>query len=221
MLGNNPKTVTARPSATSRTPVALKPCPMINNNPISLIDSSASRSHSRRVHRQSAMLQHRSQRLEMLCVERTHPVLRSAGQSVRARLLSLHCWQVLAPRASATKPEGTRLVGANDTAHPPLAASGPYLPSLSLATLARHHLRQEPYAGNPLVRIRAGGGQQWPSLPRHTPSRCQRHRAFRALRVNRQDAIKDVKGTRTAQRQIQISGSYTRARISKVQEARQ
>ena len=27
-------------------------------------------------------------------------------------------------------------------------------------------LRQEPYAVIPLVRIRAGGGQQWPSLPR-------------------------------------------------------
>ena len=37
----------------------------------------------------------------------------------------------------ATKPEGTRLVGTNDTADPPLAASGPYLPSVSLATLAR------------------------------------------------------------------------------------
>jgi len=32
----------------------------------------------------------------------------------------------------------------------------PYLPSLSFAPSARHHLRQEPYAGNPLVRIRAG-----------------------------------------------------------------
>ena len=29
-----------------------------------------------------------------------------------------------------------------------------------------HHPRQEPYAVIPLVRICAGGGQQWPSLPR-------------------------------------------------------
>ena len=28
------------------------------------------------------------------------------------------------------------------------------------------YLREEPYAGNPHVRICAGGGQQWPSLPR-------------------------------------------------------
>src|SRR5579884_634408 len=118
---------------------------------------------------------HECQRLEMLCVERTHPVLRSAGQSVRPRLLSLHRGQVLAPRASATKPEGTRLVGTNDTAHPPLAASSPYLPSSSFATLVRHHLRQEPCAGNPLARIRAGGTEQSVSLPRHTPSPCRRH----------------------------------------------
>ncbi len=30
----------------------------------------------------------------------------------------------------------------------------------------RHDLRQEPYAVTPHVRICAGGGQQWPSLPR-------------------------------------------------------
>ena len=35
---------------------------------------------------------------------------------------------------------------------------------------ASHHLRQEPYAVTPLVRICAGGGQQWPSLPR--PVEC-------------------------------------------------
>src|SRR5438067_6305635 len=31
---------------------------------------------------------------------------------------------------------------------------------------SRHDLRQEPYAVNLHVRICAGGGQQWPSLPR-------------------------------------------------------
>jgi len=64
------------------------------------------------------------------------------------------------------EPERSRSVGTNATAHPPLAASGPYLPSLSFAPSARHHLRQEPYAGNPLVRIRAGGTEQSVSLPR-------------------------------------------------------
>ena len=34
----------------------------------------------------------------------------------------------------------------------------------------RHDLRQEPDAVTPLVRICAGGGQQWPSLPRPTPN---------------------------------------------------
>jgi len=38
-------------------------------------------------------------------------------------------------------------VGANETAHRPLAASGPHLPSLSFAPCTRHDLRQEPYAG--------------------------------------------------------------------------
>jgi len=57
-------------------------------------------------------------------------------------------------------------LGANETADRLLATSGPHPPSLSLAAFARHDLRQEPCAGNPLARIRAGGGQQWPSLPR-------------------------------------------------------
>ena len=43
---------------------------------------------------------------------------------------------------------------------------GPYLPSLSLAPSARHHLRQEPDAGNPPVRICAGGTAKAVSLPR-------------------------------------------------------
>ena len=46
-------------------------------------------------------------------------------------------------------------------------ASGTYLSSLSLAPFARYYLRQEPYGGNPLVRIRAGGTEQSVSLPRH------------------------------------------------------
>ena len=63
-------------------------------------------------------------------------------------------------------------MGAYATAHPPLASSGPYLPSLSLAPSARHHLRQEPDAGNPPVRICAGGTEKSVSLPRQPYSRC-------------------------------------------------
>ncbi len=45
----------------------------------------------------------------------------------------------------------------DETTHQLLAPSGPNLPSLSVVSRERHYLRQEPGAGNPLVRIRAGG----------------------------------------------------------------
>src|SRR5580658_9805063 len=99
-----------------------------------------------------------------------HPLLRSAGQPVRSGPLSLHGQSPLATRARTAEPEGTRPVGAYATTHPPMASSGPYLPSLSLAPSARHHLRQEPDAGNPPVRICAGGTEKSVSLPRrNTP----------------------------------------------------
>ena len=99
---------------------------------------------------------------------RAHPILRSTGESICAGSLSFHREQPLAPRLATPESERSRAVGTNATTHPPLAASGPYLPSLSFAPSARHYLRQEPYAGNPLVRIRAGGTEQSVSLPRHT-----------------------------------------------------
>ena len=104
---------------------------------------------------------------------RAYPILWSAGQPVRPGPLSFHRKQPLASNAVQTKPAWSRSVGANEPAHPPLAASGPYLPSLSLAPSARHYLRQEPYAGNPPVRIRAGGTEQSVSLPRHKFFRCK------------------------------------------------
>ena len=58
-------------------------------------------------------------------------------------------------------------VGTNGTAHPAQAATGPYLPPLSLAPSARQYLRQEPYAGNLLLRICAGGTEQSVFLARH------------------------------------------------------
>jgi hypothetical protein len=109
---------------------------------------------------------------------RAYPILRSTGQPVRSGSLSFHREQPLAPRPQTTEPERSPSLGTNATAHPPLAASGPYLPSLSLAPSARHDLRQEPYAGNSLVRIRAGGTEQSVSLPRHPYTRCRRQRAF-------------------------------------------
>ena len=84
----------------------------------------------------------------------------------------------LASHSLTAKPEGSRSVGANATAHPPLAASGPYLPSLSFAPSARHYLRQEPDAGNPPVRICAGGTEQSVSLPRPHFFRCEAPRSY-------------------------------------------
>ena len=113
----------------------------------------------------------------MQSVVGAYPLLRSVGQPVRSGPLPLHGQSPLAPCFRTTEPEGTRPVGAYATAHPPLAASGPYLSSLSLAPSARHHLRQEPDAGNPPVRICAGGTAKAVTLPRHHSSRCRRQRA--------------------------------------------
>src|SRR5271166_3306922 len=107
---------------------------------------------------------------------RAYPILRSTGKPVRSGSLSFHREQPLVPRLATPEPERSRSVGTNATAHPPLAASGPYLPSLSFAPSARHHLRQEPYAGNPLVRIRAGGTEQSVSLPRQSVNPVRKHR---------------------------------------------
>src|SRR5579872_277477 len=89
--------------------------------------------------------------------ERASPILRSAGQPARSYSLSFHGDELLASCSEQAKPAWSRQVGANETAHPPLASSGPHLSPLSIAPFARHHLRQEPDAGNPPVRICAGG----------------------------------------------------------------
>src|SRR5215469_5580882 len=62
--------------------------------------------------------------------ERAHPILRSSGESVCSGSFSFHRQQPLAPRPSTTESERSRTVGANEPAHPPLAASSPYLPSV-------------------------------------------------------------------------------------------
>jgi hypothetical protein len=83
-------------------------------------------------------------------------------------------------------------VGANETAHPTLATSGPYLPSLSLAPPARHHLRQEPYAGNPPVRICAGGTAKAVSLPRQPQPDAVGSAVFQNVRSEVQAAEETV-----------------------------
>jgi len=74
----------------------------------------------------------------------------------------------LASRSLSAKPARSCSVGTHATTHPQMAASGPYLPSLSLAPSARHYLRQVPDAGNPPVRICAGGVRSNPYPYRDT-----------------------------------------------------
>src|ERR1700728_264225 len=66
----------------------------------------------------------------------------------------------LASRAVVAQPERTRTLGSHAAPHHPLAASAYCLSSLSFAAHGRRYLRQEPDAGNPLVRIRGGGCDQ-------------------------------------------------------------
>ena len=97
-----------------------------------------------------------------------YPILRSSGKSVCSGSLPSHGKSPLVSRSHAAKPEGARAVGTDATAHPKMASSGPCLPSLAFAPSARHHLRQEPDAGNPPVRI-CPGVRRKPYPYRDTP----------------------------------------------------
>ena len=74
--------------------------------------------------------------------------------------LSVPSRTALASRAVAAQPERPRPLGSHAAPHHSLAAFAYRLSSLSPAPHGRHHLRQEPDAGNPLVRIRGGGCEQ-------------------------------------------------------------
>ncbi len=74
-----------------------------------------------------------------------------------------------AEKNRSERPRTEAVPGAKPSGDRPLVATGPHLPSLSFAPCARHHLRQEPSAGNPLAGICAGGTEQSVSLPRHPP----------------------------------------------------
>ena len=90
----------------------------------------------------------------------THPLLRSAHEQPGAGSFSIPSRTALASRAVAAQPERPRPLGSHAAPHHSLAASAYRLSSLSPAPHGRPHLRQEPDAGNPLVRIRGGGYEQ-------------------------------------------------------------
>src|SRR6266851_5723447 len=90
----------------------------------------------------------------------TPPVLRGAPEPKRAVDLSVPSGTALASRAVAAQSEWPRPLGSHAAPHQPLAASAYRLSSLSLAPHGRRHLRQEPDAVVPLVRIRGGGCEQ-------------------------------------------------------------
>src|SRR6266436_3998122 len=87
----------------------------------------------------------------------THPLLRGAHEPTGVVSLAVPSGTALASRAVAAQPKRPRALGSHATPHHSLAACAYHLSSLSPATHGRPHLRQEPDAGIPLVRIRGGG----------------------------------------------------------------
>ena len=101
----------------------------------------------------------------------------------------------LASNAVQKKPAWSRSVGANEPAHPPLAAS-PYLPSLSFAPSAPPP--EPPYAGNPPVRIRARGVRRSVSLAPHSSQIPLAHVANGPIRQAKCDLASGIAGGVTA-----------------------
>src|SRR2546425_2912083 len=84
-------------------------------------------------------------------------VLRGAHERPGVVYVLLPGWAPLVPYASATEPDRPHHLGADAAAHSALAASAAHLSSVSPEATWRCHLRQEPDAGIPQVRIRGGG----------------------------------------------------------------
>jgi len=74
-----------------------------------------------------------------------------------AAYVSLPGRPALASCPVATKPERSGPVGTDAAAHRPVVAPSPHLSPVPPEATWRHHLRQEPDAGNPPVRICGGG----------------------------------------------------------------
>src|SRR5882762_1704355 len=99
----------------------------------------------------------------------TLSILRSAHESTGADDFSIPSRLALASLAVAAEPERPRPLGSHAASHHSLVAFAFCLSSLSSAAHGRCYLRQEPDAGNPLVRIRGGGHEQSWSLLRLFP----------------------------------------------------
>jgi len=85
---------------------------------------------------------------------------RGAYEQPGAASVSVSGGPPLASRAVSAQPERSRSLGPNAAIAHPLAASCGRMSSLSSTPLWRHHLRQEPDAGKPHVRICGGGRGQ-------------------------------------------------------------
>src|SRR5881409_464751 len=93
-------------------------------------------------------------------------LLRGAHEQLGDRHVSVPGGLALAPRARAAQSHRVRLLGADAPAHRAVAAPCARMSSLSPEATWRRHLRQEPDAVMPLVRIRGGGYEQSSSLLR-------------------------------------------------------
>jgi len=93
-------------------------------------------------------------------VVRGHVRYYGAHEPIGAAGSSIPGWLALASLVVAAEPERPRPLGSHAAPHHSLAAFAFCLSSLSPAAHGRGHLRQEPDAGNPLVRIRGGGHEQ-------------------------------------------------------------
>src|SRR6266702_2666423 len=98
--------------------------------------------------------------------EWAHSLLRGAHEQLGDRHVSVPGGLALAPRARAAQSHRVRLLGADAPAHRAVAAPCARMSSLSPEATWRRHLRQEPDAVMPLVRIRGGGYEQSSSLLR-------------------------------------------------------
>src|SRR6058998_170072 len=113
--------------------------------------------------------------------EWAHSLLRGAHEQLGDRHVPVPGRLALAPRAGAAQSYRARLLGADAPARRAVAAPCAHLSSLSPEATWRRHLRQEPDAVIPLVRIRGGGYEQSSSLLRLR--RCNGTRTGRANRL--------------------------------------